>query len=289
MGRRLNLTAIAWCLLWSVPFQSPVLSERQAVASAQRIPASELGAELPLRPFADWFRQIVGPQAGVNWQLNECGEQPALLLAQGRDLPACAEVNALLPDGRKVVVMIEVGTFKKGITRKPRFYHAAIEQQGELYPVRRLCDLAEGLREPAALAAGNSIKLAPFDSLRLAQGVISNTPFVISESENAPPPPAAPRGTQKVAEGVLQGNAIAKVQPLYPAGAKRVNASGKVEVQVTISEAGRVIEATAISGHPLLRRAAVEAALKWVFNPTTLNRVPVQVQSILTFVFAPPQ
>ncbi len=66
-----------------------------------------------------------------------------------------------------------------------------------------------------------------------------------------------------------------------------MNASGPVEVQITISEEGRVIEARAVSGHRLLQRAAVEAALKWVFKPTTLNGVPVQVRSVLTFIFAP--
>jgi len=38
-----------------------------------------------------------------------------------------------------------------------------------------------------------------------------------------------------------------------PPQAKRVNAAGPVNVQITISETGRVIEAKATSGHPLLR------------------------------------
>ena len=52
-----------------------------------------------------------------------------------------------------------------------------------------------------------------------------------------------------------------------------------------ISEEGRVIEATTVSGHPLLRNAAMEAARKWVFKPTMLNGIPVKVQSTLTFLF----
>ena len=51
---------------------------------------------------------------------------------------------------------------------------------------------------------------------------------------------------------------ISKAQPRYPPSAKRFNISGTVDVQVTISEAGRVTEAKAISGHPLLRGAAEE-------------------------------
>jgi protein TonB len=91
---------------------------------------------------------------------------------------------------------------------------------------------------------------------------------------------------RKVSEGVVRGNAIIKAAALYPASAKKMQAAGSVQVQVMISEDGRVIEATSISGHPLLRSAAVDAARKWVFKPTMLNGIPVKVQSTLTFVFS---
>jgi len=96
---------------------------------------------------------------------------------------------------------------------------------------------------------------------------------------------APPPETRKVSEGVVRGNAIVKAAPLYPASAKKMQAAGSVQVQVTISEDGHVIEATSVNGHPLLRGAAVDAARKWVFKPTMLNGIPVQVQSTLTFVF----
>jgi protein TonB len=59
-------------------------------------------------------------------------------------------------------------------------------------------------------------------------------------------------------------------------------------VQITISEEGRVIEASILPGqsaHPLLRDAALQAARQWLFNPTLLSGVPVKVQGILTFNF----
>jgi TonB family protein len=291
----------ALILLGSNLFQDPAMSEKRAVASAQEVLASELDAELPSDPFAKWFRQMVGPDAGITWQLNECGDQPSMYLGQGRDLPACAEVDALLPDGRKVVVMIEVGTFNKGITGIPSFAHAAIEQQGELFRVRRLRDLPEEVRAPGSLANENSIKLMPLATrfLELAPGTPGDKALNNDgKDESAPPPPPKLAATpslpkmQNVSEGVLLGNVLTKVltkvQPLYPLSAKKVNASGKVEVQVTISVDGHIIEAVAISGHPLLRPAALDAARRWVFKPTILNNVPVQVQSVLTFVFASP-
>jgi periplasmic protein TonB len=99
------------------------------------------------------------------------------------------------------------------------------------------------------------------------------------------PVPEAKPGPSKVSEGVLQGLAIKKVRPVYPVIAKQVHASGPVHVQVTIAEDGRVMEANIVSGHRLLRGAALEAARQWLFSPTTLSGVPVKVQGILTFNF----
>src|SRR5262245_61887172 len=98
--------------------------EKQAISSAQEMSASDLDEALPNRPFASWFSEVIGPKAGVVWQLTECGER----IDAGKDLPACVEVNASLPGVRKVFVVISVGTFKKGLTGKLSFFRAVIEQ-----------------------------------------------------------------------------------------------------------------------------------------------------------------
>jgi TonB family protein len=291
----------------------PGAFEKQALASVQGMPASELDAELPGLPFASWFSQIAGPRAGVVWQLTECGDQivaPDNMDKTGRDLPACAEVNATLPDGRKVFVVISVGTFKKGMTGKPAFFGAAIEQNEQLYQVHKLRTLPEMLRAPSdapgvqlaektqnrivtpPLIKADSVRLnapihylappAPIDPLVTAMTGGSSQ---VDEAPAAPPP--SPQLPEKVSESILQSRAITRVKPAYPPSAKKMNATGTVEVQVTISEEGFVVEATAINGHFTLRSAAVEAARQWVFKPARLNGAPTRVKSVLTFVFTP--
>jgi TonB family protein len=78
---------------------------------------------------------------------------------------------------------------------------------------------------------------------------------------------------------------IKKATPRYPADAKAAGVSGAVSVRVLISEEGKVIEAEAVSGHQLLREAAVEAAKQYVFSPTERSGVPVKVKGIITFNF----
>jgi TonB family protein len=103
-----------------------------------------------------------------------------------------------------------------------------------------------------------------------------------------PPPPTPYVHREKpatISGGVLNGKAISKPQPAYPAMAKAVKASGTVTVQITIDESGNVITARAVSGHPLLQPSAVAAARQAKFSPTKLNGQPVKVTGVITYNF----
>ncbi|HEX8089695.1 MAG TPA: TonB family protein [Blastocatellia bacterium] len=85
--------------------------------------------------------------------------------------------------------------------------------------------------------------------------------------------------------GVLEGSALRRVQPAYPPLAKAARVSGAVVVEVTVDEEGTVNAARAISGHPLLKDAAVAAAREWKFSETKLQGEPVKVVGVITFNF----
>jgi protein TonB len=75
------------------------------------------------------------------------------------------------------------------------------------------------------------------------------------------------------------------VQPPYPAIARQARVQGSVQVQIDISETGAVTGVTLLSGHPLLRDAALQAARQWLFIPTELNGQRVRAIGVLTFNF----
>jgi TonB family protein len=320
----MSVLAILVAFFWSMSSsQQPM--EKQALALAQRVPVSDLENGLPASQFSSWFEQIVGLDSGVSWQLGECGKSindPTLASIQRDardsnrqeivDIPACVEANAVLPDGRKVVVMIKVGSFTKGITGNPEFNLAMIEQGDELYLIKRLGDLPRRISAQPYSAEKLDILSLPeaeatprFGLLKdFQQGsldVINNNLLSGASIESIPPPlpppPVPDQRPRRVSPSakkeyepkrVLQGQAVTKVQPAYPISARRFNVAGQVQVQVDISERGRVTEAKAINGHPLLRDAAAEAARKWVFNPTTFDGIPVTTQIVLTFDFTVP-
>lgn len=102
-----------------------------------------------------------------------------------------------------------------------------------------------------------------------------------------PPPPAPPPPAKPVSKGVINGNATSLPKPPYPPAAKAVQAQGAVNVQVQIDENGNVVSASAVSGHPLLRQAAVAAARQAKFKPTLLSGQPVKVNGIIVYNFVP--
>lgn len=104
-----------------------------------------------------------------------------------------------------------------------------------------------------------------------------------------PPPPVEKKIEEKippvVTGGVVNGRASYLPTPPYPAPAKAVGANGTVNVQVTIDETGNVISAKAVSGHPLLRQAAEDAARKAKFTPTYLSKTAVKVNGLIVYNF----
>jgi TonB family protein len=85
--------------------------------------------------------------------------------------------------------------------------------------------------------------------------------------------------------GILNGKARSLPQPSYPAIAKAARASGNVAVEILIDERGCVQSARALSGHPLLQAAAVEAARQACFAPTRLSGQPARVKGTLSYNF----
>ncbi len=73
----------------------------------------------------------------------------------------------------------------------------------------------------------------------------------------------------EVSEETLNEDATRLPKPVYPKAAKAVRASGEVKVEVEVDEKGNVTSATSVSGHPLLRQAAEQAAKRAKFKPST--------------------
>jgi TonB family protein len=68
-----------------------------------------------------------------------------------------------------------------------------------------------------------------------------------------------------------------KVDPEYPPAALRHRIQGAVRFEAVIGKDGHIERLRLISGHPLLVRAAREAAQQWIYRPTLLQGKPGRV------------
>ena len=120
--------------------------EQRAIRFGKRVSAKVLDPELPDKSFASWFRSLVGPDATVEWEVNDCGEQSGSP-DDPQSIPMCAEATAHIAPQTTVVVSICVGTFEKGITDRPTLFWATVEHGGVIRDTTKLSELHELLRK----------------------------------------------------------------------------------------------------------------------------------------------
>jgi TonB family protein len=89
----------------------------------------------------------------------------------------------------------------------------------------------------------------------------------------------------RVASEAALSAAVDKPSPIYPAVAKQMKIVGHVEVEVSINTNGTVSDAKAVSGNPILTRAAIDAVRRWKFTPFVENGVSVPAVAVLKFDF----
>ncbi len=82
---------------------------------------------------------------------------------------------------------------------------------------------------------------------------------------------------------------IRKVAPQYPRKALEQRIEGDVAVSVLVDIQGIVRQATYISGNPLLKDAAIDAAKNYRFHSYVVNGEPVELETqiLIKFRLAP--
>src|SRR5262245_65880811 len=107
----MNTSLIALCVLMSITVQTESF-EKRVMSAIQQLPASNLDPKLPNRPFVSWFNELIGQEAGVVWQLAECGAPVSVPGGAGQDVRECAEATVILTNGNRMIVAVSVGTFR---------------------------------------------------------------------------------------------------------------------------------------------------------------------------------
>jgi protein TonB len=89
----------------------------------------------------------------------------------------------------------------------------------------------------------------------------------------------------RVGGNVQSAKLTKQVVPIYPRPAVQMRISGTVQLLGIIAKDGTIQRLQVLSGHPLLRQAAIDAVSQWVYRPTILNGQPVEVEAPIDVIF----
>ena len=70
---------------------------------------------------------------------------------------------------------------------------------------------------------------------------------------------------------------IRDVAPVYPEIARSARIDGTVQLEATVGQDGRVVDARVLQSVPMLDQAALDAVQQWQYEPATQNGKPVPV------------
>jgi periplasmic protein TonB len=99
------------------------------------------------------------------------------------------------------------------------------------------------------------------------------------------PPPAPKKGVFRVGGIVKAPREISRVAPIYSPIARTAHVEGVVVISAIIDENGDVVQAHVVSGPGLLVASALEAVMKWKYEPTYLDGEPVSISMEVTVTF----
>jgi len=101
--------------------------------------------------------------------------------------------------------------------------------------------------------------------------------------------PALPQLGVPISQGTAGGVLVYKVQPLYPAEARRMRVHGNVVIDAMVTAQGQVDDLKLVSGDSMLAAAAMDAVRRWRYTPYLLNGKPIPKQTRITVSFIAPQ
>jgi TonB family protein len=149
--------------------------------------------------------------------------------------------------------------------------------------LRAVHQLDEHLNASFGSAAASPNDLTLRISAPYAEGQrITSTAF--PPADGAKTMPATP-GVIPVGGRVQNNKLVSSTQPVYPELAKSARIQGTVELAALIGPDGNVQQLNVVSGHPLLRQAALDAVKTWIYAPTLLNGSPVSVSTTVDIIF----
>ena len=95
----------------------------------------------------------------------------------------------------------------------------------------------------------------------------------------------AERPRAQVPAEVMQKLLVHRVEPVYPAEARKERLEGTIALDIVVGRDGAVLRMRALNGPDILARAAMDALRWWKFEPYRINGEPTVVETTVAVEF----
>ncbi len=102
---------------------------------------------------------------------------------------------------------------------------------------------------------------------------------------NNPEVTSAEKPQAQVPAEVMEKLLVHRVEPAYPAEARKANLQGIIALDIVVGRDGSVVSMHALNGPELLARAAMDALRWWKFEPYRMNGEPAVVETTVAVEF----
>lgn len=107
----------------------------------------------------------------------------------------------------------------------------------------------------------------------------------IAANQSGPPEPKA---MSRISAAEAENRLTKKVDPVYSKMAQLAHVQGEVVLNIVISPQGKVVDVKALSGHPMLIQAAIDAVNQWEYRPYPAQDNAQAVATIVHIKFQVP-
>jgi TonB family protein len=258
----------------------------------ERVEANDLGAVIA-HEFAHMRRRDFAKNVMYSVLTLPVAYHPALWLTRSR----VAESREMVCDALAAEAVFEPGAGRERYARSllrlagmlvqarpARTLHAIGIFDANLFE-RRVMHLTEtrmevgGVRRLAMVAVCAVVGLAACGSA-LALRMEVTAPAAAGAGGQAADKPI------RVSGGVMAGNNLTKVPPVYPPEAKAAGITGAVVMSATIGKDGTVQNLQVVSGPEKLRASALDSVRQWTYKPYLLNGQPRDVDTTVTVTYS---
>ena len=174
-----------------------------------------------------------------------------------------------------VVILLELGSLSEQITIRTTVASETPRATIRPQTADEYFDLAKSYYQQGRLVEAEEITTRALALMR------SETPAATAGTV----PASAPGRPIRVGGAVVEPKKIRDVKPSYPPEAAAAGTEGTVIIEASIGRDGTVQNARVIRSIPGLDESALAAVRQWLYTPTKLNGMPVDVVMTVTVTF----